>query len=238
MSLNARIQGNPRLKKLVHWLLIPAGQARPRTWVRWLVNPFVHQKGRGARVSAKARMDVLPFRSFAMGAGAAVEAFAVVNNGVGDVAIGANSLVGIGSVLIGPVVLEDDVILAQHVVCSGLNHEFRDVQTPIRLQPVQTKPIRIGAGSWIGANAVITAGVSVGRQSVVAGGAVVTKDVPDCCVVGGNPAKILRRFNPASGEWQREWRSSVQPSGARSAAVTPDAPSADTPVTQHHPKKP
>ena len=221
MSLNARIRGNPKLKRLVHWLLIPSGQARPRTWVRWLVNPFVHQKGRAARVSRRARMDVLPFRAFSMGAGASVEAYAVVNNGVGDVAIGANSLIGIGSVLIGPIVVEDEVILAQHVVCSGLNHEFHDVQTPIRLQPVNTAPIRIGRGAWIGANAVVTAGVNIGKQSVVAAGSVVTKDVPDCCVVGGNPAKILRRFDPASGEWQREGRSSVQPTEPSASTKTP-----------------
>jgi acetyltransferase-like isoleucine patch superfamily enzyme len=213
MSLSERIQSNPKLKRWLHWMLIPSGQARPRTWVRWLVNPFVHRKARGARVSGKARMDVLPFRAFSMGPGAAVEAYAVVNNGVGDVAIGANSLIGIGSVLIGPVVVEDEVILAQHVVCSGLNHEFRDVETPIRQQPVTTAPIRIGRGTWIGANAVVTAGVRIGAQSVVAAGSVVTKDVPDRCVVGGNPAKIIRRFDPASGEWQRETRASVSQTG-------------------------
>lgn len=213
MSLNERIQGNPKLKRLVHWMLIPPGKARPRAWVRWLLNPFVHQKGRGASVSRQARMDVLPFRSFSMGPGASVEAYAVVNNGVGDVAIGANSLIGIGSVLIGPIVVEDEVILAQHVVCSGLNHEFHDVQTPIRQQPVNTAPIVIGRGSWIGANAVVTAGVRIGQQSVVAAGSIVTKDVPDRCVVGGNPAKILRRYDAASGEWQRERISSVQHTG-------------------------
>ena len=52
--------------------------------------------------------------------------------------------------------------------------------------------IVIGNDVWIGANAVITAGVHIGRHSVVAAGAVVTKDVPEYSVVGGVPAKVIR----------------------------------------------
>jgi acetyltransferase-like isoleucine patch superfamily enzyme len=204
LSLADRIRNHPDWKRRVHRLMVPAGEARPRTWVRWFVNPFVHHRGRGAKVARRARMDVLPSRGFRLEDGARVEDFAVVNNGVGDVRIGARSLVGIGSVLIGPVDIGTDVLLAQHVVCSGLNHEFRDVYRPIAEQPVTTAPIRIGDGSWLGAGAVVTAGVTIGEHCVVAAGAVVTRDVPDRCVVGGNPARILRRHDPESGQWRRE----------------------------------
>ena len=212
MSFAERLKANPVWKKRVHRLLVPKGQARPRSWVQWLVNPFVHHRGAGARVARRARMDVLPFRAFSMGEGASIEDFAVINNGVGDVHIGARSLIGIGSVLIGPIEVGDDVLLAQHVVCSGLNHEFRDTTVPIREQPVTTKTIRIGAGSWLGSNAVVTAGVQIGAHCVIAAGSVVTKDVPDRCVVGGNPARILRRWNAKSDSWDRETiRQNMQP---------------------------
>jgi maltose O-acetyltransferase len=58
------------------------------------------------------------------------------------------------------------------------------------------KPIHIGDGCWIGARATILGGVSVGKGAVVAAGAVVTTDVPDNCLVGGVPARLIRRLEP------------------------------------------
>ncbi len=55
-------------------------------------------------------------------------------------------------------------------------------------------PIKIGAHVWIGSNATILSGVSIGEWSVVAAGAVVTKDVPPMTVVGGVPARIIKRI--------------------------------------------
>ena len=57
-------------------------------------------------------------------------------------------------------------------------------------------PIRIGAHVWIGSNATILSGVSIGEWSVVAGGAVVTKDVPPMTVVGGVPARVIKNIEP------------------------------------------
>ncbi len=58
------------------------------------------------------------------------------------------------------------------------------------------KPISIGSDVWIGGNATIVGGVTVGSNVVVAAGAVVTKDVPDNCVVGGVPARIIKNLPP------------------------------------------
>lgn len=203
MPLAARLRQYPALKRLLHYLLIPRGQARPRTWVRWCVNPFVHPRGRGARVCRRVRLDVLPFQPFRLGAGSTIEDFSVVNNGVGAVVIGEHSRVGIGNVLIGPVTVGNQVILAQNVVLSGLNHGYEDVTRPIRQQPVTTREIVIEDECWLGANVVVTAGVRIGRHAVVAAGSVVTKDVPPCCVVAGNPARILKRYEAGRGEWVR-----------------------------------
>lgn len=203
MSLKSYIDGRPFLKRFIHRLLIPAGQARPRQWVSWLVNPFIHRRHRSAVIRSSVRLDVLPFSPFELGQGSLIDDFSVVNNGVGPVVIGSNSLIGIGSVIIGPVTIGSDVIMAQHVVLSGLNHGYENILTPIRNQPVTTRPIVIGDECWIGANVTITAGVTIGRHSVVAGGSVVTRDVAPYTVVGGNPARVLKHYDQPSGQWIR-----------------------------------
>ena len=73
-------------------------------------------------------------------------------------------------------------------------HIIYDINTKKRIN--QSKSIFIGDHVWIGANAVILAGKSIGSHSVVAAGAVVTKDVPDYAVVVGVPSKIIKyRFS-------------------------------------------
>lgn len=201
MPLKQYIDSHPGLKKLIHWALIPTNKARPRRWVSWFVNPFVHRRHRTSSVSSSVRLDVLPFNGFELGANSAIEAFSVVNNGVGAVRIGANSLVGIGAIVIGPVEIGANVIMAQHVVLSGLNHTYENIHQPIWKQPVTTKPIVVEDECWIGANVTITAGITIGRHSVVAGGSVVTHDVPPYSVVGGNPARVLKQYDESVGEW-------------------------------------
>ncbi|GAB3021259.1 acyltransferase [Spirosoma pulveris] len=197
------IKQNAGLKRLVHYLLIPRGQARPRRWVSWFVNPFVHNRHRTSAIRSTARLDVLPFRAFELGIESTIEDYSVLNNGVGDLRIGDFCRIGIGSVVIGPVTIGAHVILAQHVVMSGLNHGYEDINTPIRLQPVTTRPIVVEDECWIGANAVITAGVRIGRHAVVAGGSVVTKDVPPYSIVAGNPARVIKQYDFSQKEWLR-----------------------------------
>ena len=75
---------------------------------------------------------------------------------------------------------------------TALNHNFADTTKRIDEQGISTKPVVIGDDVWIGANAVILPGVTIGRHCVVAAGAVVTKDVPDNTVVAGVPAKVIK----------------------------------------------
>jgi acetyltransferase-like isoleucine patch superfamily enzyme len=203
MALVEKIKSNPRLKKLVLWMLMPKNQARPRLWVKLFLNPLKHHKGKGSLVRRRTRMDVLPFNLFSMGANSTIEDFATVNNGVGPVIIGDRTRIGLGCVLIGPVTVGNDVMFAQNIVVSGLNHGYQDINTPPSLQPVETKPISIGDDVWIGANAVITAGVTIGKHAVVAAGSVVTKNVPDFAIAAGNPARILKQYNPETMQWER-----------------------------------
>jgi acetyltransferase-like isoleucine patch superfamily enzyme len=199
MSISSAIKSNPKLKHLVHTMIV--GNSRPRWWVRWFITPFIHHRGKGSVVRWNARMDILPFNKFSLGDHSTIEDFCTVNNGVGDVFIGNDTRIGLGSVLIGPVTVGSQVILAQNIVMSGLNHTYTDVNTPIRLQKVTTAPIIIEDEVWIGANTVITAGVTIGKHSVVAGGAVVTKNIPPYSVAVGNPARVIKQYDFEKGDW-------------------------------------
>ncbi len=203
MGLKDRLKSNTFLKKTAHRALIPKGRAKPRLWVQWFVNPFVHKRGRGSIVCRRTRMDVLPFNRFELGARSVVEDFATINNGVGEVIIGHDTLVGIGNTVIGPVHLGNHIILAQNIVMSGLNHSYEDISQPIHLQPVTTKLITVEDEVWIGANAVLTAGITVGKHSVVAAGAVVTKDVPPYSIAVGNPARVIKKYQHETGKWEK-----------------------------------
>ncbi|MFZ1731199.1 MAG: acyltransferase [Bacteroidota bacterium] len=107
-------------------------------------------------------------------------------------------------------VIEDDVFISQHCTVSGSvrigegtliggfvtiidgNHVFDDLQKPIREQGGLQRPIDIGKNVWIGSNAVILQGVSIGDGAVIAANATVTHDVPPNAIAGGTPARIIR----------------------------------------------
>ncbi len=203
MGFKENIKSSTRLKKLVHWMLVPKGQARPRLWVKWLVNPFYHKLGKNASIRRRTRMDVLPWNNFELGTNSTIEDFTTINNGVGAVVIGRNTRIGLGNTLIGPVTIANDVRLAQNVVLSGLNHNYEDVTRPIHTQGVSTAMITVEEATWIGANVTVVAGVTIGKHCIVAGGSVVTKDVPSYSVVVGNPARVVKQYNFSSDSWEK-----------------------------------
>ena len=140
------------------------------------------------------RMDTPPYRRFALGRNSVVESFSCINNAVGDVVIGDYTRVGLHNTIIGPVTIGHHVNLAQGITVTALNHNFADITRRIDQQGVATSPVVIDNDVWIGANAVILPGVTIGSHAVVAAGAVVTKDVPGNCIVAGVPAKIIKRL--------------------------------------------
>jgi acetyltransferase-like isoleucine patch superfamily enzyme len=97
----------------------------------------------------------------------------------------------------------DYVMLAQNIVISGLNHGYEDVTLAPRLQKVVTRQIIIEDNVWIGANSVVTAGVTIGKHAVIGAGSVVTKDIPPFSVAVGNPARVIKKYNFETKNWQK-----------------------------------
>ncbi len=204
MGIGEKIKSNPGLKKFLYFCLVPRNQARPRLWVTLFLNPFIHHKGKGSLIRRRTRMDVLPFKRFSLGDESTIEDFATINNGVGDIIIGDRTRIGLGCTLIGPVKVGNDIRLAQNIVMSGLNHNYENVTIPITQQGVSTAQITIEDETWIGANCVVLPGVTIGKHCVVAAGSIVTKDVPPFSVAAGNPARILKQYNPETKAWERK----------------------------------
>ncbi|MEU8267185.1 acyltransferase [Sphaerisporangium sp. NPDC049002] len=117
------------------------------------------------------------------------------------VRIGGGCSIGRGSHIVGhqSIDIGDDVFTGPYVYITDQNHVYDDPEMPIGRQWPRNNPVSIGAGSWLGAGAIILPGTRIGRQSVVAGGAVVRGEFPDHCVIAGVPAKIVRRYSPEDG---------------------------------------
>lgn len=91
----------------------------------------------------------------------------------------------------GGIFIGDDCLIGHSVVMATLNHGLK----PSERQSLTHKPIRIGRDVWIGAHATILGGVVIGDNAVVAAGAVVNRDVPADTVVGGVPARVIKRID-------------------------------------------
>ncbi|WP_133550106.1 DapH/DapD/GlmU-related protein [Salegentibacter sp. 24] len=104
--------------------------------------------------------------------------------------IGKNVFINFNCTMLGlgGITIEDGVLLAPNVSLLSEAHPLE----PSQRQTLVPKPIHIRKNAWIGANATILPGVTVGENSVVAAGAVVSKDVPNNVVVGGVPAKVIK----------------------------------------------
>ena len=192
-DIRAKFKSNPRLKRMVDWLIMNQVETRPRWFIR-LLAPLYQHRGKHAVIHRSVRMDTPPYRKFYLGDYSVVESFACINNAVGDVIIGDYTRIGLHNTIIGPVTIGSHVNLAQGITITALNHNFSDAEKRIDEQGVNTTPVVIEDDIWIGANAVILPGVTIGQHSVVAAGAIVTKDVPPHSLVAGVPAKVIKQI--------------------------------------------
>jgi acetyltransferase-like isoleucine patch superfamily enzyme len=118
------------------------------------------------------------------------------------ITIGRNSLIGEYSVVRGQggVTIGDRVYTSPFTQIIAVNHVFDDPDVPFVDQGITARGIVIEDDVWLGASAVITDGVRVGKGAVVAAGAVVTRDVPPHTVVAGVPARVVRHIDGSGGE--------------------------------------
>ena len=93
---------------------------------------------------------------------------------------------------IAPVYIGNDCMIGPGTCIITVNHPLSPKGRRNHLGIA--KPVTIGNDVWIGANCTILPGVTIGNNVVIAAGAVVTKDVPDNCVVGGVPAKVIKEI--------------------------------------------
>lgn len=108
------------------------------------------------------------------------------------VEIGDNSGIGVRAKL-GSVVIGSNVMMGQDVLIVTKNHKFYSRDIPMRYQGSSIDQIVIIEDDvWIGARVIILPGIIIGKGSILAAGSVVTKNVPQYAIVGGNPAKVIK----------------------------------------------
>lgn len=116
-----------------------------------------------------------------------------IGNGItigNNVGLGTHGYYGCG---VGSLTIGDDCIFGNYVSIHPENHNYNDLNVPIRLQGVSSScGVIIGDNCWIGAKATILDGTRLGNGCIVAAGAVVKGEFPDNAVIGGVPAKILK----------------------------------------------
>lgn len=98
-----------------------------------------------------------------------------------------------------------NVLIAPNVFIADTHHEYRHIGIPIMHQGISTQEARvvIGDGTWVGINTVIMGDVSIGKNCVIGANSVVNKNIPDYCIVAGNPARVVKMFDVETGTWLR-----------------------------------
>ncbi len=162
--------------------------------------PFTHW-----RLHYKSSMTSLckkKFHFFGKNADFRAGAYAVTCS---QISIGENVVVRPGTMLFADeyekIIIEDNVMMGAGVHFYVNNHKFDRTDIPIIEQGYYpSKQIRVKEGAWIGANSIILPGVTIGQNSVVGAGSIVTKNVPDFSVAVGSPAKIIKRISSSEEE--------------------------------------
>ena len=110
--------------------------------------------------------------------------------------IGKNCVIGFGAIIdcLGQVTIEDNVFFGHRVMVLTGSHDYTKFGLGRQMSAPPGKPVTIKTGAWVASGAIIYPGITIGEHSVVAAGAVVTKNVPSYTVVGGNPAKVIKRI--------------------------------------------
>jgi len=162
----------------IHWELMSRGG-----FARWPLHGNVLEAMR------EGRLEVGPEVLFEPGVW-------ITAPGEARVRIGAGSFLNQGVMVASEQLVEigEHCMLANGCFVSDANHRFDDPQKPITWQGFQSKgPTRIGDNCWLGANVVVTSGVSIGERCVIGANSVVTHDIEPFSIAAGLPARVIKR---------------------------------------------
>jgi len=122
-----------------------------------------------------------------------ISRYCALRSGFGEIHIDEQVSIGEGSFVDGNGGIEigKDSLLARGVVLLTGNHIYKNREVPIRFQGTETAKVKIGQDVWLGAHVVVLPGMTIGGGSVIASGAVVTKDIPDYSLAVGVPARVV-----------------------------------------------
>jgi acetyltransferase-like isoleucine patch superfamily enzyme len=160
-------------------------------------------------ISLWARLDVIPRAErherhrLSVGRNALIEGLCAICTWHGDVILKDGASIGIGSIVMGPVLIGEGSACSQKCFITGQSHHYEDISKNFLRQGVETRRVVIGKNVWIGANSVILPGVKIGDNSVIGAGSTITEDVPAYSVVAGKAAKIIKQYDSESKQWKR-----------------------------------
>lgn len=161
--------------------------------------------GDNCYINALCRGGVTIGRNFSLGRNSIIECTGVLRElgeylTIGEhVGIAANAFIAVR----GPVKIGSNTIFGPGVAIHAENHVLENMDVPIRLQGTSRIGVTIEEDCWIGSNAIILDGVTIGKGTVVAAGAVITKDVLPYSIVGGVPARIIQMRRGQANENER-----------------------------------
>jgi acetyltransferase-like isoleucine patch superfamily enzyme len=207
--------------------LLPKGLTKLYSiWIS-LVYPFA-SKGRNLSFHFMSHVDRQRAVRISLGNSVSLKKDAWLNvanedpTGEPVIVIDDNCSIGYGSIISAKnrIHIERDVLIAQQVLIMDHNHAYEDITIPIAAQSITGNgTIRIGQGSWIGRGAAIISPrgeLTIGRNCVVAANSVVTRSIPDYCVVFGSPATIIKQYDPEMQAW------CIGPKGNRGMRIPED----------------
>ena len=174
----------------------------------WLIKRLFRRKG-GV---IKKPLSLIGHSSFEIGEKVRIKDFATIEcyKRFGDQQLNPKLVLGDG-VVIGPMltmyvteklVIGKNTIIAHNATIVTENHGTNpELEEPFMSQYLSSKPVTIGSNCWLGSNVVILPGTSLGDNCIVAANAVVNKSFPDNVLIGGVPAKILKKYDYSRHEW-------------------------------------
>jgi maltose O-acetyltransferase len=177
--MNESVGDNVKVKKIIGLVLYNTiGKYLPKSYSKFNLGSIHVRRYCGKLILSKC------------GDGVNIEKDAVFSS---RVELGVNSGIGISARLEGRVIIGDNVMMGPNCIIYTRNHSFEDIDVPMNTQGEQEEEnVNIGNDVWIGGQVIILPGVTIGNHSIIAAGSVVTKNIPDYSIVGGNPAKVIR----------------------------------------------